>query len=140
LPWTAAALEWWYYNGLFSVDMLGKWFLFFAGGIRLFVAGIRQIIYPGFTAKKIFQLRTDESFPVIRELGFANLCLGAMGLLSLSFEDWRAPAAFTIGAYYVLAGLMHLIRRSTGINEKFAMITDLLICVGMEIYFYQIVK
>src|SRR5271154_3802349 len=63
--------------------LIGKWFLFWAVGVRLFIAGIKQIFNPGFTARQLFHLRYKEGFILIRELGFANISLGAVGLLSL---------------------------------------------------------
>src|ERR1700749_728071 len=66
-----------------SWPLTGKWFVFWAIGARLFIAGLRQVTKPAFTAKEIFHMTTDESYVVIRELGFANLCFGTLGVLSL---------------------------------------------------------
>jgi len=60
----------------FSFALIGKWFIFSAVGLRLFIAGIKQTTDPAFTAKEIFHLTSPESFPIVRELGFANVCLG----------------------------------------------------------------
>jgi len=57
--------------------LIGKWFVFWAIGVRLFLAGLRQASKPSFTAKEIFHI---QSFAVIRELGFGNLAI-APGVL-----------------------------------------------------------
>ena len=66
-----------------SFSIIGKWFIFSAVGLRLFIAGIKQTTDPAFTAKQIFHLEGTEAYPVLRELGFANLCFGLVGMLSL---------------------------------------------------------
>ncbi|GAO43140.1 DUF6790 family protein [Flavihumibacter petaseus] len=111
----------------FTVELFGKWFIFSAAGLRLFIAGLRQSLQPSFTAHKIFHFTGTDSYAVIRELGFANICLGLMGIISISRPDWRMPAAFASGLYYGLAGLLHIIKKPTGINEAVAMWTDLII-------------
>lgn len=52
----------------FTFDLVGKWFIFSAVGLRLFIAGIKQTTDPAFTAKHIFHLDNPESFPIVREL------------------------------------------------------------------------
>ncbi len=65
------------------VFMAGRWFVFWAVGIRLFIAGARQVIQPQFTAEEIFDIHDRRSFAIVRELGFANLCLGLLEICSL---------------------------------------------------------
>ena len=69
-----------------NIPGIGKWFIFYAAGWRLFIAGIRQAINPAFTAKEIFHFTGVESFPVIKELGFANICLGLTGIFIIYFS------------------------------------------------------
>ena len=38
------------------IFLIGKWFVFWAVGIRLLLAGIRQIAKPAFTAEAIFKI------------------------------------------------------------------------------------
>ncbi len=52
------------------------WFVFWGVGIRLLLAGARQVIQPRFTAEEIFHIRGAESLAIVRELGFANLSIG----------------------------------------------------------------
>jgi len=118
--------------------LLGKWFIFSAIGLRLFIAGIRQITRPGFTAKEIFQMKTGESYPVIRELGLANLCFGLIGIISLFLPSWRIVSAFGSGLYFGLAGIMHLTRKPADINGRFALVTDLIIFIILLAYVLMI--
>ena len=73
------------------VFLAGKWFVFWAVGVRLLIAAARQIAKPEFTARDIFEIEDVKAFVVVQELGFANLalaahvCCGAAGfLLALS--------------------------------------------------------
>lgn len=114
------------------LDLSWKWFLFWAIGIRLITAGANQIANPAFTAS-IMQL-SDSAHVVIRELGFANLLMGGLAVLSLFFPSLR-PAATLGGLYLGLAGLLHVIRGIEHVNfkEATALISDLwgfLIVVG----------
>ena len=104
--------------------LTGRWFVFWAVGVRLFIAGMRQVIQPQFTAEKIFGLHGTASFPIIRELGFANLSMGLVGIWSLFQIGWLVPAAIVGGLYYGLAGLGHIPRKSKNSKEYIAMISD----------------
>ncbi len=122
-----------------SFILIGKWFIFSAVGLRLFIAGIKQTTDPAFTAKEIFHLDNPESFPIVRELGFANLCFGLVGIVSLFFPQWRVVSAFGSGLYYGIAGLQHFIKKPVGTNEKFALVTDMIIFLLLLIYFVKMV-
>ena len=121
----------------FSFELIGKWFIFSAVGLRLFMAGIKQTTNPAFTAKEIFHIDSPESFPILRELGFANLCFGLIGIVSLFLPPWRIVSAFGSGLYYGIAGVQHLLKKSAGANEKFALITDILIFLFLLVYFVR---
>lgn len=108
-------------------DLLAKWFIFSAVGLRLFIAGLQQSLKPAFTAQEIFHIQSPEALPIVRELGFANLCFGLMGIVSLFKPEWRIVSAVASGLYYGLAALQHLIKRPAGANERFALWTDILI-------------
>lgn len=112
----------------------GKWFLFWGVGVRLFTAGIKQAVNPSFTAKKIFNIKDTSSHPVVRELGYANICLGLAALVSLFEGSGRIVAAIAGGLYFGMAGLMHVIRKRSGTDETIAMVSDLFIFMLMAIY------
>lgn len=63
--------------------LIGKWFVFWAIGIRLFTAGIRQVIKPGLTAEGILGIKDKTSWKIVRELGFANISIGLAGIISI---------------------------------------------------------
>lgn len=122
-----------------TFELFSKWFIFSAVGLRLFLAGIKQLKNPEFTAKEIFHLDSPDSFPILRELGFANICFGLVGIVSLFKPDWRIVSAFASGLYYGIAGVQHGLKKRSGTNEKFALITDLVIFVLLLIYFVQMI-
>ncbi|WP_460995514.1 DUF6790 family protein [Spirosoma harenae] len=113
------------------MNLVGKWFLFWAVGIRLFTAGIRQAINPAFTAQDIFHLTTRESFVIIRELGFANICLGLMAILSAYVPAAQVIVACGGGLFFGIAGITHLVKKPVSPNEWLAMISDIFIAVVM---------
>jgi hypothetical protein len=115
-------------------QLIGKWFVFWAIGIRLFIAGLRQSINPEFIASEIFQFKSNESFAVIRELGFANISLGLIGIISLFIPQWRLVSAFSGVLYLGIAGIQHIIKKPISFNEKIAMISDLLIFIIIIYY------
>ena len=117
-----------------SFERFARWFIFSAVGLRLFLAGIKQTTDPAFTAKEIFHISGTESHPVVRELGFANLCFGLLGIASLFKPEWRTASAFASGLYYGMAGLLHLIKKPAGTNEKFALVTDVIIFLFLLAY------
>jgi len=107
-----------------SLALIGKWFVFWAAGVRLFIAGIRQVVQPRFTAEEIFGLHDRASFAIVRELGFANLSMGLLGICSLFRTAWLIPAAIVGGLYYGLAGAGHIFHRGKNAKEYTAMISD----------------
>ncbi len=118
----------------FTFELAMKWFVFWAVGIRLFSAGITQILHPAFTG---YILHLPESgFIIVRELGFANVCFGLLGIVSVCKASWRIPAAFAGGLYLGTAGIQHVLKLSEGMNTKetIAMISDLFIFLVMVFY------
>lgn len=126
-------------NATFSFDVFGEWFIFSAVGLRLFLAGIKQTTNPAFTAKEIFHINSTDSFPILRELGFANICFGLVALVSLFLPQWRVVSAFGSGLYYGIAGLQHAIKKPAGVNERFALVTDILIFIVLLVYFIKMI-
>jgi hypothetical protein len=111
-----------------SLELTAKYFIGWAIGVRLLIAGLRQSTRPQFTAEQIFNIRDGgESLPIIRELGFGNICLGLIGIISFFNSQWRLPAAVAGGLYFGLAGLLHAFRKAATRNELIAKISDLFI-------------
>jgi hypothetical protein len=111
--------------------LLAKWLVFWAVGGRLFSAGIRQVSNPRYTAEVILGLKTKEPWIVVRELGFANIAIGTIGLASLAFNAWRAPAAVAGCLYYGCAGVQHVFSKHRTRLETVAMISDLYLCAAL---------
>ena len=112
----------------------GKWFVFWGVGVRLFLAGLRQIFQPEFTATKIFELAEPGALAIVRELGFANVTMGALGVASLANGAWLIPAAIVGALYYGLAGAGHLIRPERNSIEEIALVSDLLIFMLLDLF------
>jgi len=125
LPVVSTTIDLEIHGLLLNWPLAGKWLIFWAIGVRLFIAGIRQATKPAFTAQQIFRISGSESFPVIRELGFANICMGLIAMLSLFQPAWRMPAAASGGLYFGLAGLLHVFKKPESRNEFIALISDL---------------
>jgi hypothetical protein len=116
------------------IDTAGKWFVFWAIGIRLFSAGMRQVMNPLFTLQQIFLIDDPSGAIVVRELGFANICFGATGIAALFLPAWRPAAAFAGGLYMGIAGVYHLVKKPESPNEVLAMVSDLYILAVMGVY------
>jgi hypothetical protein len=106
--------------------LVGKWFVFWAAGARLFLAGIKQFFQPRFTAEKIFGIASNDALPFVRELGVANFSTGVVGLLSLLKPTFILPIAVAAALFYGIAGIRHATDKSRNANQNLAMITDLL--------------
>jgi hypothetical protein len=105
--------------------LVGKWFVFWGVGVRLFIAGLRQVAQPRFTAEDIFQVKDKGALAIVREVGFANLSMGTLGLLTLPKPSFLVAAAIVGGLYYGLAGAGHAVRRAINATEWTALVTDL---------------
>ncbi|MGD0435189.1 MAG: DUF6790 family protein [Bryobacteraceae bacterium] len=104
--------------------LIGRWLVFWAVGVRLFIAGLRQVLQPRFTAAEIFGIHDPASFAIVREVGFANLSMGLLGVCTLFRVGWMVPAAIVGGLYYGLAGLGHVFQKSKNAKEYMAMVSD----------------
>lgn len=110
-----------------------KWMVFCAIGLRLGAAGIKQISQPLFTAKQIFKIQDDDVLPIVKELGFANVCFSVVALISLFVPTFRIPSAIGGGLYYGFAGLLHVTKPKDSSKEIFAMVSDIFIFLVLGI-------
>jgi hypothetical protein len=120
-------------EGADIMGLVGKWFVFWACGVRLFVAGITQILKPEFTAKSIFEIDAPAAHEIVREVGFGNLAMGTLSLATILKPAWIVPAAIVGGLYYGLAGLGHVLRRRN-LKEQVALWSDLAIFVLLAVF------
>ena len=114
--------------------LVGKWFVFWAVGVRLTLAGLRQYLEPRFTAEQIFEIHGDDALPVVRELGIANFAAGAVGILSLLRPDFILPSAIAAAIFYGVAGFRHATQAKRNAKETAAMATDLLAFAVLAAY------
>jgi hypothetical protein len=121
-------------HGVDLTLLIGKWFVFWPVGVRLILAGVRQIANPSFTAESIFGVRDTGAHPIVRELGFGNLSIGLLGACSLIDPGWITPAAVAGGLFYGLAGVQHLMNGDRNAKETIAMVSDLLVFLVLAGY------
>lgn len=111
-------------HGVLDVAIVGKWFVFWAVGVRLFIAGLRQIVQPRYTAETILGVKDPDATLIVRELGFANTAIGTAGLGSLYLAGWNLPVAVIGAIFYGLAGINHVTHRSRTTLQTVAMSSD----------------
>jgi hypothetical protein len=129
--WAQGALPW--------LALLGKWFVFWSGGVRLLLAGVRQIVQPRFTATDIFGLAGDEALPLVQELGIANVAAGLVAALSLAVPSFLVPMAIVGAIFYGGAGIRHLRDTRHGFKQTLAMATDLLVGAVLAVYILWVI-
>jgi hypothetical protein len=138
VSWGVAALA--VGSGAGLVPELGRWFVFWAFGIRLFIAGLRQVFQPSFTAKEIFEIDDAKAHVVVQELGFANIAFGVLGLLAFVLPGWIQPASLLGAIFYGLAGLNHIRKKKNSV-EVIAMVSDLYAAViFLSFFVFTVVK
>lgn len=126
LPAASVLIERWTGAGSASLwSLIGKWFVFWGVGVRLFIAGVRQIWKPELTATGIFGVTDKAAFPLAQELGFWNLTIGLIAIASLKRPEWTVPMAIAGMLFYALAGFLHTTNKDRGFSEDVAMISDL---------------
>jgi hypothetical protein len=109
------------------LSLIGKWFVFWAVGARLLVAGVRQYFQPAFTSRDILGVDSPEAYVLVRELGGANIASGIVGLLSLATPSFVLPTAIGAGIFYAFAGLEHIRADHRNQNESVAMVSDIFV-------------
>lgn len=134
LPTASVAVEHVVHPAAPLMALVGKWFVFWGCGVRLGLAGARQVLQPVFTAKEIFHMESDEALPLVRELGVANLATGAVGLLSLALSTFVLPVAISAGIFYGVAGGRHLAEPDRSRNETIAMSSDLFMFIVLAAF------
>lgn len=127
LPLVSTGIDLWLHPDLPTMLLLGRWFVFWGAGVRLFAAGLKQTLQPEFTARQIFKLKTDEAFPIVRELGISNIAAGIVGIASIFAPSFLLPIAVYATIFYGAAGFGHIGQKDRSANENLALWTDLLI-------------
>lgn len=125
LPAVSIGLAWGMGSTAGFTALLGQWFVFWAVGVRLMLAGLRQWLQPQFTAREIFGFTGTEALRIIQELGFANISMATVGLIAVAVPGFVLPAAVLGCLFFGIAGLRHVAAPSKPRNEMIAMVTDL---------------
>jgi hypothetical protein len=134
LPIAAAALESRADQQALSWPIYWKWFIFWGVGIRLFFKGVKLASTPQFTGLSLSSFKNRESYLLLLELGFANMALGSMGILSVINDQWRLIAAIAGAIYFGLADMLRLLKKPAGRHELVALVYNLLVFVGLVAY------
>lgn len=123
-----------YHSAAPTMVLVGKWFVFWAGGIRLCSGGLTQLFRPRFTSERIFDITGSEALPFIRELGIANIATGSVCVLSLYKPAFEFPMAIVAAIFYSLAAIRHLTDSNRTRHQNAAMITDALVSLVLIAY------
>jgi hypothetical protein len=107
------------------IPIIAKWYVFWAVGVRLGLAGLRQMIQPRYTAETILGIKSEEPLLLVRELGIANTAIGSIGLASLFVPSWALPAALTGAIFYGIAVINHVFHQPRNKLQNVAMVSDL---------------
>jgi hypothetical protein len=113
------------------VPVIAKWSVFWMVGVRLLIAGLRQIVQPAFTAKTILGIQGDDALLLVRELGFGNTAFGVLGIATLLVPGWTLAGALAGGLFYGLAGINHAVQPHRNALENTAMASDLFAAVAL---------
>lgn len=126
LPVASVLIERWTGAGTVPLwQLVGKWFVFWGVGVRLLIAGVRQVVKPELTATGIFGVTDKAAFPLAQELGFWNVTIGLISIASLKRPEWVPPMAIAGMLFYATAGFLHLTNREREFSENVAMLSDL---------------
>ena len=107
------------------IPLIGKWFLFWGAGVRLTIAGIRQIIAPQLTVEGIFGVHDPRIWPLAQELGFWNLSVGILCMVTLLRYEWRQVLALASGLFFLAAGVKHVLSDHRTLEANTAMVSDI---------------
>lgn len=126
IPLLSVGVEWDVVHAPLSLGVLEKWYVFWAVGIRLLLAGVRQMLQPAYTRTAILGIQDSSSHLIVRDLGIANSSIGAVAIIALIMPAWRQPAALAGALFYGLAGINHAGHSGRTPLQNVAMITDVL--------------
>jgi hypothetical protein len=134
LPILSIVVEWFAVASGDLLFLVGKWFVFWSVGVRLAMAGMKQILDPGFTARTIFEIEDPDAQKIVSELGFANVAIGTVALTSLFIPGWTLPVALAGAIFYGLAGARHIGNKDKNRIENFATYSDLWIALVLAVF------
>jgi hypothetical protein len=116
------------------IALVGKWFLFWAVGVRLFTAGLSQVFRPSFTVENILGSDNVGAVQIVKELSFANIGFGLLGLIAPWVAGWGVPAAIAPAIFLGLAGIVHVAKKDKNTKEWVATLTDLFVAAVLLVF------
>jgi hypothetical protein len=116
------------------VFLIGKWFVFWAVGVRLLAAGFSQMLRPGFTSAGIMGVADASADKLVVELGFANTAFGILGVLTYFNLAWIVPVALGGMVFLGLAGLAHVRNPGRSTRENIALASDLFVALVLAVF------
>ncbi len=122
---------------------LGKWYVFWAGGVRLFASGLRQTLGPRLRHKQPVEVDREPSERTAQRLSLVKLLIGALCIATeFVFSVPFMPSVATLpagvvaaGAFYGLSGLHHVRTPTRNARQTLAMVTDLLVFAVLAVVF-----
>lgn len=115
--------------------IIGYAFVFWGVGIRLFTAGLSQLLRPQFTSQQILGEKGSGANQIVQELGAANVAIGGIGLVATIWLSAWIPAAGLAGCFFLgFAGLRHIAKRGKNLKESVATYTDLFVAIVLAVY------
>ena len=115
-----------------------KWLCFWVVGFNAISAGVMQAFNPSYTANLLHVAMSD--FIIVEELGFAQLGIGIVALLSLKWVKFRKPAVMAYGIFIFGCTVIHFLRFSaiemgeiiSTLNDIWILILAALIVINKE--------
>ena len=80
------------------------WFLGFGIGVGSIFSGLAQILSPEMVAQSVGWPNT----PFLREVGFANISYGILGILSIKYRSFWVPTIIAYAVFMWGAAIGHL--------------------------------
>jgi hypothetical protein len=108
-----------------ALAVTAKWYVFWAVGVRLSLAGLRQMFQPRYTAQAILGINSPDSLFLVRELGIANVAMGSAALCTLFAPAWLPPVELTGALFFGIAGINHCLIKDRNKLQNLALVSDL---------------
>ncbi|MDD3753356.1 MAG: hypothetical protein PHQ17_02200 [Methanobacterium sp.] len=86
------------------LEVLLLWFLGFGIGVGSIFSGLAQIVSPEIVAQSVGW----PNSPFLREVGFANISYGILGILSIKYRSFWAPTIIAYAVFMWGAAISHI--------------------------------
>ena len=126
LPVLSVAYEYHFAQAALTGALIGKWFAFWAIGVRLMLAGCTQLASRRSKSRDVFAAREDSKI-VKKATGVADIVLAAMGFLCFEIGEASLLATITLGIYMGLACLQQDFKKPATITGWINMVYDLIV-------------